>query len=247
VLGVLGRMVRAVNGPPHPLSPVPGAEKWARFYTAGGGSVYPDENLIRLVKGQYAEVPRSGRVLDVGFGGGGNLLLFAREGYEAHGLEVCTESLSAASALAERESLSLTLGLIDDTPLRYPDEFFDVVVSWNAVYYFERRSPVASAIDEFHRVLRRGGVLLLSVIHPNSFMVRRMSNELEDGARRIDREDPYDNRFGSRIFYDGTSTGWRRLLGRFDTVEEGYAESDLFAPARRDAWRLFLARKSKQE
>jgi len=33
------------------------------------------------------------------------------------------------------------------------------------------------------------------------------------------------------------------LLSGFQDVEEGYAEADLFVPERRDAWRLFLARK----
>ncbi len=62
-----------------------GSERWAAFYRTGMGNVYPDENLVRLVKGRYAEVPRSGRVLDVGFGIGGNLIMLAQSGFEAHG------------------------------------------------------------------------------------------------------------------------------------------------------------------
>ena len=83
----------------------------------------------------------------------------------------------------------------------------------------------------------------MSVIHPNSSMVRRLADGDDDGTHRIDRESPYDNRFGMEIFYDGTSSGWRKLLAWFQEIEEGYAESDLFVPQRRDAWRLFLARK----
>ena len=153
------------------------------------------------------------------------------------------ESIVAARELASRAGVELHLGLITGTGLSYPDSYFDMVISWNAVYYHGSRSLVAEAIEEFRRVLRPGGVLLMSVIHQNSFMTRRLSDDVGDGTRRIDRESPHDTRFGMEIFYDGTSSGWRRLLAGFQEVEEGYAEADLFVPQRRDAWRLLPARK----
>lgn len=225
-----------------PETMLAGAEQWASFYRSGRGNVYPDENLVRLLKGNYADIPRVGRMLDVGFGRGANLVLFAQSGFDAHGLEVSEDSVKAGETLAAQRGVHLTLGLLRGTSLPYPDDYFDLVISWGAVYYHGTRSSVAAAIEGFYRVLRPGGVLLLSVIHPNSFMVRRLSNDLGDGAHEIDRDDPHDNRFGMKIFYDGTSSGWRRLLTSFSQVEEGYAEADLFVPQRRDAWRLFLAR-----
>jgi SAM-dependent methyltransferase len=220
-----------------------GAEQWAQFYRRGVGNVYPDENLVRLIRGNYADVPRSGRVLDVGFGIGGNLVFFAQSGFESHGLEVSQESIDAGDKLSESAGVDLKLGLMDGTRLPYEDNYFDVVVSWGAVYYHGNRTLVAEAINDFQRVIKPGGVLLLSVIHPNSFMVRRFTEDLGDGAHRIDRESPHDTRFGMEIFYSGTSTGWRELLSPFDEVAEGYAEADLFNAERRDAWRLFLAQK----
>lgn len=224
-------------------STIKGSELWAAFYRSGVGNVYPDENLVRMVKGRYAEIPRSGRVLDVGFGRGANLVMLAQAGFEAHGLEVSEESIKAAQELAVLGGCELHLGLLTTTEIPYADHTFDIVVSWNAVYYYGKRSLVAAAIEEFHRVLRPSGVLLMSVIHPNSFMVGRLSMDVGDGAHRIDRDSPFDNRFGMEIFYDGTSPGWRRLLAPFEQIEEGYAEADLFIPERRDAWRLFWARK----
>jgi len=224
-------------------SPMRGAEQWAQFYRRGVGNVYPDENLVRLIRGNYADVPRSGRVLDVGFGIGGNLVFFAQSGFEAHGLEVSQESIDAGNKLSESAGIDLNLALMDGTKLPYEDDYFDVVVSWGAVYYHGNRTLVAEAINDFRRVIKPGGVLLLSVIHPNSFMVRRFTEDLGDGVHRIDRESPHDTRFGMEIFYSATSTGWRELLSPFDEVAEGYAEADIFNAERRDAWRLFLARK----
>lgn len=204
---------------------------------------FPDENLVRLVKGRYVELPKAGRVLDVGFGGGANLIMCAQQGFEAFGLEVCQEIVDAVRKQAEQlYGINLNLGVLTDTNMPYPDGYFDIIISWNAVYYFGKRSLVQAAIAEFLRALRPGGVLLLSVIHPNSWMVRRLSDLKDnDGSHLIDRPSEHDNRFGMEIFYDGTSSGWRRLLSDFRSIEEGYAEADLFAPDLREAWRLFMA------
>lgn len=223
------------------------SRKWATFYRSGVGYTFPDENVVRLVRGKYADIPGSGRVLDVGFGSGSNLIMFAHEGFEAYGLEVHEDIIRAAKRLAAQTDTQLHLSLLTGTDLPFPDSHFDILLSWNAVYYHGTRSRVSKAIDEFHRVLRPDGVLLLSVIHPNSFMVPRLSDDLGNGKHEIIESSPHDNRVGMKIFYDGRSSAWRRLLASFEQVEEGYVEFDLFAPARRNAWRLFLARKGVTE
>ena len=219
------------------------SDRWGAFYGKATGSVFPDESLVRLVRGKYADLPRSGRVLDVGFGTGNNLVMLAQTGYEGHGLEVAEECLTTARRLAAQASVELTLGLLDGTKLAYPDGYFDIVISWNAVYYFGCRSLVAEALADFHRVLRPGGVLLLSVIHPNNALTGRLSEDLGGGRHRIEKPFTLDNRLGMEVFFEPTPSGWRKLLAPFAEVEEGYAEADLFTPSRRLAWRLFLGRK----
>lgn len=228
-----------------PAGRLPGSDRWGAFYGSGFGSRYPDENLVRLIRGKYAEIPRAGRALDVGFGTGNNLVMLAQSGFEAYGLEVSEESLERARALADTAGVKLHLSMLSGTSIPFGDAYFDLIVSWNAVYYYGNRRLVAEAIEEFYRVLRPCGVLLMSVIHPNSVMTRRLSEDLGQGRHRIEKESPYDNRVGLEVFYDGTSSGWRRLLAPFQEIEEGFAEADLFVPNRRDAWRLFLARKGE--
>lgn len=195
--------------------------------------------------GRYVDLPRTGRVLDVGFGSGAELMLFARMGLEAHGLEVDEEIVIGARQRAADAGLTMNLGVMTGTELPYPDGHFDLVLSWNAVYYHGSRTAVAAAIGEFRRVLRRDGVLLMSVIHPRSWIVPRLGSRRADGTHPIEEHSAHDNRRGIEIFYDGRVSTWRRLLTGFD-VEEGYVETNLFAPALRDAARLFLARKNGQ-
>jgi SAM-dependent methyltransferase len=224
--------------------PLPGSEKWGQFYKTGAGNLYPDENLVRIVRGKYAEVPRAGRVLDVGFGRGANLVMLAQSGYEAHGLEVSQESVDAGRRLASEAGVQLHLGLLTGTQLGFADATFDLVISWNAVYYHGSRTLVRQAIREFHRVLKPEGVLLMSVIHPDSHLASRLSGDLGDGAHRIETASRHDTRLGIQIFFDGTAGGWHELLSDFPQVKEGRAEIDLFVAERRDAWRLFWARKA---
>ncbi len=220
-----------------------GADKWSTFYKSGFGNSYPDEGLVRLLRGRYADVPRSGRMIDVGFGIGANLIFFAQTGFECYGVEVGEPMLKAAERSAEEAGVKLNLGLLNGTRLDFPDNYFDIVLSWGAVYYYGSKTLVAAAIDEFYRVLRPQGVLLMAVPHPNCHIVPRLSEDLGDGRHKVDRASPYDNRLGIEIFYEATSSGWRRLLQLFGEIEEGYFENDLFNHKRREANRLFLARK----
>jgi SAM-dependent methyltransferase len=226
--------------------PAKDAEKWGAFYRAGAGLRYPDENLVRIVRGQrVAGVPKSGRALDLGFGTGPNLVMLAQTGFEAHGLEVDPACIEAAHRLAALENTTLHLGLLAGTALPYPDQHFDLVVSWNAIYYYGNRTLVRDALRDIHRVLRPGGVLLLSIIHPNNAIVQRLSPDLGDGAHRFERDGVVrDPRTGMTIFYEPQSAGWRTLLSPFERVEEGYVEVELFAPEHRNAWRLFVAQKA---
>lgn len=222
-------------------SNVEGWEVWAEYYNQGMGNWYPDENLVRIVRGDYISLPDSGRVLDIGFGVGANMLLFAREGYEVHGLEVSEESLAMAESLSEEGGFDLELGLIEGTTLPYPTGSFDIVLSWNSIYYHGSRTEVKAAIDEVHRVLQPGGVFLLSVPHPDSQLTNRLSEEKEDGTHVI-LESRRDTREGTEIFFESTIRGWEELLSKFQEVRNGGARFDLFGE-RQDAWRYFLARK----
>lgn len=217
-------------------------KKWEDFYRSKG-LAYPDENLVRLIKGDWAEIPRSGRVLDIGFGSGASLVMMAASGFEAHGLEVTEESCRQAHALANAAGVSLDVEVMTSPQIPFEENYFDIVVSWNAIYYWGTRGKVREQLEEIQRVLRPGGVLLMSVIHPHNSIVARLSGDLGDGSHRFEKESSYDNRKDMLIFYEPTSAGWLGLLNKFSLIEEGYHEVNLFNPSRWMAWRLFLAMK----
>ena len=97
----------------------------------------------------------SGRVLDVGCGPGHLLAEFKQLGWEPLG----TEATEEAAAIARRiHGLEVREGDLRD--LRLSSNHFDAVVSWHTLEHMREPGVV---LDEIARVLKPGGVLLISV------------------------------------------------------------------------------------
>ena len=66
------------------------ASAYEEMYKEGYNHLYPNENIVRLVKWFWGV---GGRVLDYGFGSGENLLHLLKEGYVCEGIEVSDNAL----------------------------------------------------------------------------------------------------------------------------------------------------------
>jgi ubiquinone/menaquinone biosynthesis C-methylase UbiE len=110
-----------------------------------------------------AELREGEVVLDLGSGGGIDVLLSARRvglTGKAYGLDMTDEMLDLARANAERAeatNVEFLKGYIEAIPL--PDESVDVVIS-NCVINLSTDKP--KVLAEMHRVLRAGGRLGIS-------------------------------------------------------------------------------------
>jgi SAM-dependent methyltransferase len=98
---------------------------------------------------------RPGRVLDVGCGRGFLLAAFQRRGWSVEGTE-----LSALSSAHAREILGIAVHVGPLETLGLPGGHFDAVLLWHVL---EHVPDPASLLVEIQRVLRPGGVLLVSV------------------------------------------------------------------------------------
>ena len=96
------------------------------------------------------------RILDCGCGTGNNLALLRRHG-RAVGIDLTWTGLGFAHDRGER-----TIAQASAARLPFGDGVFDAVTSFDVIYALEE--PVeAAAIAEMHRVLRRGGHLVVNV------------------------------------------------------------------------------------
>jgi ubiquinone/menaquinone biosynthesis C-methylase UbiE len=133
----------------------------ARNETSLFNAYYERPEMIRLA-GDVAGLD----VLDAGCGSGPLM-----EALRAKGAAVSGFDLSPAMVDLARRRLGADADLsVADlgAPLPYPDDRFDLVVVSLALHYVE---DWASALAEIRRVLRPGGRLTVSVIHPMVYAI----------------------------------------------------------------------------
>jgi ubiquinone/menaquinone biosynthesis C-methylase UbiE len=102
-------------------------------------------------------VPAGGAVLDAGCGFGEWVSFLSRKGYRPEGVDFSKELIARLSETYPL--LRWTHG--DVTHLPYADGAFDAVVSWGVIEHDE--AGPATALVEFNRVLKPGGVAILTV------------------------------------------------------------------------------------
>jgi ubiquinone/menaquinone biosynthesis C-methylase UbiE len=100
------------------------------------------------------------RVLDLGCGAGHTALAFAARGAEVIGLDLTPAMLAQARRLASERGLgNARFEQGDATRLPFPDASFDCVTSRLSAHHY---AQPGAAVAEAARVLRPGGVLLVS-------------------------------------------------------------------------------------
>lgn len=106
------------------------------------------------------------RVLDAGCGAGPLAEALIRKGAVVSGFDLSSAMVDLAR---ERLGADADLRVADlGAPLPYPDNEFDLVVVSLALHYVE---DWASALAELRRVIKVGGRLLVSIIHPMVYKI----------------------------------------------------------------------------
>lgn len=155
---------------------------WGSGEIGGPRHEYRESLILGLIKG---DLKRGISVLDAGCGSGSLLFKLAGLGCMAHGIE---QSKEYVEALRKRVKSSgganvahIKHGSVVDIP--YPDRAFDAVVSAEVL---EHVTDDTMAILEFYRVLRPGGVCVISV--PASPALWDFTDEWAGHLRRYTRE-----------------------------------------------------------
>lgn len=150
---------------------------WKKFYVQQQkGMLYPNETLVRFLKGTYMPAFKKSykgkKVLDIGFGSGNNTMFLGSLGMALHGIEVdraiCEQGKARLEAVGYKGEFRV--GTNSDIP--FPDKTFDYLVSWDVIHYEGNEANIVRAIEEYHRVLKPGGWLLLSTVAPHHTILR---------------------------------------------------------------------------
>ena len=148
------RMLKAV----HPEGiPWPGT---AVYNAISGMGIFQEH--YRLVAADVGRYCRAGRVLDVGTGPGWLLLAIrkALPSVRIVGLDISEAMVTQAKRNVEKAGcgghVEVTVGSAAALP--FGDEAFDMVVSTGSIHHWKDTN---AALDEVHRVLKRGGWALI--------------------------------------------------------------------------------------
>ncbi|MDO5411804.1 MAG: class I SAM-dependent methyltransferase [Lachnospiraceae bacterium] len=97
------------------------------------------------------------KILDIGTGPGFFSIILTEEGYSLTAIDYTPGMLKQAQMNAGILAQEIDFMQMDAQNLRFADETFDVVVSRNLTWNLE---DPARAYSEWHRVLKKGGILL---------------------------------------------------------------------------------------
>lgn len=127
---------------------------------------YPNEDIIRfcarliqkqLTHDKYDVKRPVERVLDLGCGNGRHAIYFARQGFNAAGIDVSEHAVEWARAWAKREGLDVDFRIGNIENLPFENETFDVVVSHGVLDHVHMETARRAA-EEVRRVLRPKGL-----------------------------------------------------------------------------------------
>ncbi len=188
---------------------------------------------------RYALAVNLGRgkiVLDIASGEGYGTNLLAQSAKFAYGVDISREAIEHAARKYKNENLRYLEGSASNIPL--PDRSVDVVVSFETIEHHTQHDEM---FQEIKRVLRTGGVLLLSSPEKriyaqrdpgNKFHVRELTlDELEELCRRyFRRTDIYfqKNILGSLIYGRAGGPGFECFSGDFTRIEMKLEEKQFF-------------------
>ena len=173
--------------------------------------------------------PRPGqRILDLSTGTGWTSRVIARRGATVTGVDIASQLLAAARAIADREALRISYQIGDAESLPFEDGEFDAVVSTCGVMFASRPE---NAAQELARVCRPGGRIALTTWRSdgNLFRMFEVMKRYMPPAPNPPPASPFDWGRPERI---------RQLLGAFDVRFES-GVSYYREPSAEAAWETF--------
>jgi phosphatidylethanolamine/phosphatidyl-N-methylethanolamine N-methyltransferase len=157
--------------------------RWAPVYDLVFGAVFERGRSASIAAAEQV-CPRGGRILDVGVGTGISLKDYARTN-RLVGVDYSEPMLRKAQERVAEYRLDNveTLAVMDAKHLAFPDASFDVVV---AQYVITAVPEPEAALDEFARVLRPGGeIVLINHIGAETGLRRAFEQWFSPVARRL--------------------------------------------------------------
>jgi len=158
----------------------PTPEFWERIWqhspiTLNALALCADERLVRECA---FHLPPKAKLLEGGCGSGSYLARFAKMGYQVVGIDFAQRTVERLTAAFPQ--LDVRVGDIRDLP--FHGDTFDGYYSGGVIEHFE--DGLMPQVEEACRVLKPGGVFLVTVPHMN--VVRKLSSRFFGSREKVD-------------------------------------------------------------
>ena len=213
------------------------SEFWAKKTVI---NLYPTEFVTRIFLGTYPMLsvdfnPRGKKVLDLGFGDGRNIPLLLDLGFQVFGIEVSSEICQKAKSNLSSMNLDVELTIGTNNNIPFAEQYFDVILACNSIYYLDGKIMIKDNFAEVARVLKRGGYLIASLADESSYLFCK--SIIEEENSRVITSDPYGIRNGTRLRAFSTEEEISQELGPFfKNISFGHAKNDYFGIDERVYW-----------
>ncbi|MBU1164203.1 class I SAM-dependent methyltransferase [Patescibacteria group bacterium] len=102
-------------------------------------------------------------ILDIGCGSGRTTVPLYNQGYKVIGVDITPEMIETAKQVAKKNNLNIDYRMGDATKLEFGDNTFDgIIFANNGWSQIPGKASRQQALNEFYRVLKPGGILILT-------------------------------------------------------------------------------------
>jgi SAM-dependent methyltransferase len=153
---------------------------WQQSDAAAEAATMQYPRAVETLNAYLPYLPKDEWILEAGSGQGAVLVTLQAMGYRVIGLDYAFNALAASRA--HEPTLCVQNGDVHALP--YADESFGAYLSFGVLEHFPH--GMKPALTEAHRVLRRGGVLVLTIPYPNVIWRLAQWKRAVAGRQRID-------------------------------------------------------------
>jgi SAM-dependent methyltransferase len=212
---------------------------------------YPADWIIRFHNMYLRDHLPSGRVLDYGCGGGNNSIFFIEKGFETYGVDVAESFIDLIKQNLASKHLDIGLAdrfsLIspDSTLLPYPDNYFDIAISNQVLYYLPSEEHIRSVCADISRCLRPGGVVFFTMMGPRNYYITHHTKQIYNRRIYDIAIDDINHRlYGVRelIFLVRDEHDLCDLFSEFQVISTGYFDQKMFDMQSNYHW-IFIGKK----
>lgn len=116
------------------------------------------------------------RFLDLGCGVGRHALLFAANGFQVTASDLSKEGIEKLKETAKNRRLEIITCVADMIKLPFPDESFDCLVAYHAIYHTDDEG-IKQVISEIRRILSKSGEAFITFNSQNNSAFKDPENK----------------------------------------------------------------------